>query len=460
MTVTNSGTAGATIGNIVVNLQSRSGNKWITRSSDIADATSGDAATTAWISPHASSENLSMFTENPASGQLLFMDANSNTMFSLVPQQIIAPGASVSLLFSASFDNNVLALPVGTPVRAEVIVSFGNSGGNANNSSVNLDINGNGVIDADESRIRSVPARLGLSVPTQTPGNAQVTLRDTLADITSTGTVTFSNPMFNLDAMGGTVTVAYSGGTEGGTITNCAHHLTSPDTTLTSGGFTFPTAGLDLQACNTQTIGAHVCTPGAPGCGWEPGDMMTFNQGQWGDETSGGGALLVTSFNAVYGGLLEVGLIGAAGFSMAFTFNTTVLAYLPATGPVGSLTGDLLNPTSSSSGLFSGEVVALQLNVDFSDADLLSGSAPSHIGDLRICNFIPLPVLNGQTIRQFLATANTLLGGGSATINISQATTVASFINAAFAGGNPSVFAQDNLIAGTCPPRVGSRATC
>lgn len=49
MTVSNYGTGPATIGNIVVNLQSRSGNQWITRSSDVANATQGDAATSAKI---------------------------------------------------------------------------------------------------------------------------------------------------------------------------------------------------------------------------------------------------------------------------------------------------------------------------------------------------------------------------------------------------------------------------
>ena len=47
VTVANSGSKGATIGNIVVNLQTKSGSNWTTRSSDVADATHGDAATSA-----------------------------------------------------------------------------------------------------------------------------------------------------------------------------------------------------------------------------------------------------------------------------------------------------------------------------------------------------------------------------------------------------------------------------
>src|SRR6266852_6210906 len=84
VTVANSGSKGATIGNIVVNLQTKSGSSWTTQSSDVADATNGDAATSAHIDPKASAENLGTFTENAASGQLLFMDANQNTVFSLM----------------------------------------------------------------------------------------------------------------------------------------------------------------------------------------------------------------------------------------------------------------------------------------------------------------------------------------------------------------------------------------
>lgn len=46
--VTNTGSGPATIGNILVNLQTKSGSSWVTRSSDVNDATSG-AATTAYI---------------------------------------------------------------------------------------------------------------------------------------------------------------------------------------------------------------------------------------------------------------------------------------------------------------------------------------------------------------------------------------------------------------------------
>jgi hypothetical protein len=455
MTVTNSGGAGATIGNIVVNLQTKFGSSWVTRSSDVADATQGDAATTAHIDPHASSENLSTFTENAASGQLLFMDANTNTVFSLVPEVTIAPGATVNLLFSAAFDNNVLALPVGKAVRAEVIVSFGNAG-TKGPVAPNVDINGNGVIDPDEAWVRSVPTRLGLTVPAATPANSTPTLTDTAGDIATTGTVTFSNAVFNLGATTGTVTVHYDGGTTGGTITNCAH-LTGTGSTVVVGGVTFTNVGaVNLQACNTQTIGATTCTPGTTGCGWHDGDVITWNQASWGDTPTSTNAagLLLDNYDAVYAsssGVFEVGISGSSGFSMLFTSAVNLQAYLPSAGTIGPLVADLADPTSSSSGAFGGEVAALKINIDFSDAGLTAGTSAVKFGNLTLCGFTTLTALNGLTVRDFASEVNTLLGGGSATYSITDLDPITIDLNASFGGGGVNSFAQDHLVNGACP---------
>jgi hypothetical protein len=452
MTVNNTGSVGATIGNIVVNLQARSNNSWVSQSVDVADATSGDAATVAHIDPKASSENKATFTENSASGQLQFEDANNNTVFSLQPEKTIAPGATVSLLFSATFDNNVLGLAVGRAVRAEVIVSFGNAGAQPP-SAPNTDINGNGIIDPDEAWVRSIPTRLGLTVPAQTPDNSTVTITDTPSDIATTGTVTFSGSSFNIGSTTGTVSVHYDGGTSGGTITNCAH-LTGSGTMVNVGGFPFPIVSpIHLTACDTETIGATTCTPGAPGCGWHDGDMLSFTQGDWGGASAAATGLLSSDYDAVYGGASDIVAVGlpSPGFSMGFNAPTAVIAYLPAAGTIGPLTANLLNPTSSASGSFGGDVLALQLNVDFSDAGFLHGAASIKLGDLSLCGFGALPALNGMTVRQFLATVNTLLGGGTATYSIAQLDPVAGAINAAFLDGTASVFAQSQLVNGACP---------
>lgn len=452
MAVTNTGSGGATIGNIVVNLQTKVGNKWVTRSSDVANATDGDSATTARVVKSASSEALSSFTENAASGSLNFMDATTNTVFSLVPQQVIAPGATVPLLFSATFDNTVLNLSVGTPIRTEVIVTFGNSGGNNNNNTApNIDINGNGTIDADEARVRSVPTRLGLTVPSTQQGNIAVVLTDTINDIETTGTVTITSSSFNLGATTGTVTVGYNPGASGGTITNCAH-LDSASTTTSVGAFTFPTVnGVDLDACDTQTIaGPGPCTPGVGTCGWVTGSVLTSTQLAWGNPFATNPTLF-GGYDTVYGtGVVEVGIEGSTGFSMAFTLPLAVTDYLPATGLPAPLNADLVNPTTSASGVLGGEVLALQLNVDFSDAGLLSGTSSVDFGDLTLCG-IGAPV-DGISVRDFLALANTALGGGSTSgISLNAYVAILEELNSSFTLGAPSLFAQQSLRIGACP---------
>jgi hypothetical protein len=446
MTVTNTGAKPATIGNIVVNLQSKWGSAWETQSSDIADATHGDNATTAYIDPKASSENESQFSTNPASGKLDFMDATDNTVFSLEPQKTVAAGASVNLLFSAGFDNKTLKLSDGQSVRAEVIVSFGNSTSNSP-SAANVDINGNGHIDADEAWVRSIPARITMTVPAQVAANQSVKLTDTASDIATTGTATFSNPTFSLGTTSGTVMVNYDGGTSGGKLTNCAH-LKSADSTVTVGSYKFPNVnGIDLQACDTETITANSSVT----AGWNNGDFLTYIQAAW--SSSGSAATLLNNeYETVYASLSGVFVIGSTSkFTEKFSGVDTLEAYLPQTGVPGILTGSLLDPSSSSSGDFGGDVAGLKLNVDFYDAGFLSGSSSLKFGDLLLCNISSPTGLNGMTVRQFLSTANSVLGAASTAYTASDLDSIASQLNASFGGGTPSTFAQEHLFNGACP---------
>ena len=452
LTVTNSGAGAATIGNILVNLQTRVGHTWQTASSDVADATDGDAATTAKIYAAASSEHQSSFSENAASGSLQFMDATNNTILSLVPELMIAAGQTRSLLFQATFDNNVLLVATGTPISSEVIVSFGNATVQGN-STPDLDINGNGVIDADEAHVRSVPTRLGLTVPEQTAGTAEVTLSDALADITTTGTVTHGSVGFNLGATGGTVTTTVDGGASGGRIRNCAH-LTSPGQTVSSGGVTFtPVGALDLEACNTVDVdGNPTCTAGTAGCGWHAGDLATHTQFGWDISTS-----WFTQYLSVYSstfGVVEVGIPGTSGFSMRFSSPNQIVDYFIASGPIGPLTSDVNDPTATSTGTFGGELLALRMNVDFSATGALPGSSTTKFGSLTLCGMSDAS-LDGQTVGSVLDIGNTLLGGGSNGYSISAISTLAAQLNSAFEvafdNGTPTIFAQDHLFVGACP---------
>jgi Calx-beta domain-containing protein len=214
-----------------------------------------------------------------------------------------------------------------------------------------------------------------------------------------------------------------------------------------------PSNGYRLaKATGTGTIlnDDTTCTPGAPGCGWEAGDMVTFHQAAWGDTSGSAASLLTANFTTVYfstGGVLDVGIPGSAGFSMSFTNPPSITQYLPASGTPGALTQDHVNPTTSSSGIFGGEVVALKLNVDFSDADLTGGTAPFAFGDVLICGAAPLA---DMTVRDFLAVANSALGGGSNGYLISDLDALAAQVNASFFNG-PSTWAQEHLFSGSCP---------
>ena len=95
------------------------------------------------------------------------------------------------------------------------------------------------------------------------------------------------------------------------------------------------------------------------------------SQGAWGDDPAPGNIsfLLENEFDSLFApsnGLMEVGIPGAAGFSLIFDSAAAVITYLPANGTPGVLTADLLDPVvHTASGGLGGEVVAATLNILF-----------------------------------------------------------------------------------------------
>jgi hypothetical protein len=188
---------------------------------------------------------------------------------------------------------------------------------------------------------------------------------------------------------------------------------------------------------------------------WQFGDETTYPAAFWGGDSpfNPGAALIVADFDTVYapeGG--EV--VGSpSGFTMIFTDPASVLAYLPSTGVYAPLDASALNPISTSSGEFGGDVLALELNVDFSDAGFLPAASGIPFGDLVLEGFSTLPQLDGLTVRQFLGDMNTLLSGGSSIVTIDDVgqtlDPILFDLNASFFGGAPGQFAQDHLVAPT-----------
>jgi hypothetical protein len=190
-------------------------------------------------------------------------------------------------------------------------------------------------------------------------------------------------------------------------------------------------------------------------------EETTYSQGEWGTPSLAATELL-EDFDTVYastGGIVTGGLVG--GITMIFTDGPSVMAYLPQIGPPGPLNGNTLNPISTPAGVFGGDVTALQLNVDFSDARAL-GTLATPFGDLALCNVGALR-LNGTTVRQFLGIVNTLLGGGSSPFSIADLEPVTAQLNGSFDGGVPTAFARDHLVNGACvcpSPTIDCNGVC
>ena len=197
-------------------------------------------------------------------------------------------------------------------------------------------------------------------------------------------------------------------------------------------------------------LAATGCTPGAPGCGWQTEDMVVYTQSDWGDIPNGTNAasMLATAFATMYGTFVAG---DGAGYVMVFSSASTLLAYLPANGSPGPLDSDLLDPGSSSSGAFGGNVSALQLNVDFNDAGLVHGTAAARFGDLYVCDVPTTPDLDHVTVRQALSVLQRALAGVPTSDTYADLDALARALNAAFLLGDPSTFAQDHLFTGSCP---------
>jgi uncharacterized repeat protein (TIGR01451 family) len=161
--------------------------------------------------------------------------------------------------------------------------------------------------------------------------------------------------------------------------------------------------------------------------------FTTFTQGGWGTVPSGNnpGWLLHTYFPTIY---KKTGYVQIGGTKyLRFTSAKAIQIFLPNTGTPGVLTTTATNPTTSSSGVFASQVLALRLNVDFSAAGILKPG----LGNLKIIS----GPLAGYTVSQVLTLANTVLGGNTgalpAGISVSTLSNVVDNINNNFnEGGN------------------------
>jgi len=198
-------------------------------------------------------------------------------------------------------------------------------------------------------------------------------------------------------------------------------------------------------------------TPPPPPGSWASNVYVTYTQAAWGDPQSTGGTLLVARYDAIYSApsaLLTVGSPFPTGNALVFTSAKAVLDFLPQSGPSTSTLGRLIDPLTSPAGLIGGEAVALSLNLQFSSARQTPAPNGVPFGDLVLCKFEPGSAWNGVSVGDFLLTVSTILMNGwapSLYITLGEVEQMAAQLNASFANGIPSQFAQEHLVAGTCP---------
>jgi hypothetical protein len=184
---------------------------------------------------------------------------------------------------------------------------------------------------------------------------------------------------------------------------------------------------------------------------WSAGAFTTFDQAEWGDSIIAAGMLLEDHYGTVYastGDLFHIGDV-SSGFFLEFTSGFDLGEFLPASGTPGALNTDLGNPTTTSAGIFAGQVAGLKLNIDFSAAGLLPGTSGLHFGDLVLTGMTGTDAgLNGLTVSQFLSLVDTALGGGDTGFTFTDLNFELAQLNNAFDDGTvASTFAQDHLVA-------------
>ena len=177
---------------------------------------------------------------------------------------------------------------------------------------------------------------------------------------------------------------------------------------------------------------------------FQSGMFITYAQQSWGSVGTPASQLLAAHVDSLYPNGVEVGIPGATGSSALFTTLQSILSYLPQGGVPGPLDNDYLDPTTTSSGVFGGYVLALQFNVDFNDAGFLIGTSAIRFGDLVLVD-TAYPDFNGLTVRQHLDLVNDFLGGASLPYSYDDIASLTDSITLAFEGGVPTQFAQDHL---------------
>jgi PEP-CTERM putative exosortase interaction domain len=174
--------------------------------------------------------------------------------------------------------------------------------------------------------------------------------------------------------------------------------------------------------------------------------FFSFSQNTWGADPGAGppASLVRDDFDTLYPTGLIVG--STANKYMLFTAGDALLDYLPSTGPAAPLNAILVDPFTTISGIFGGQVAGLRLNIDFSDAGILSHPSGVSFGDLLLTGLTGnVAGLDGLSLRQFQLIANDFLGGVLEPYPIADFSAVLMLVNGAFEGGFHNAWGDAHL---------------
>lgn len=184
-------------------------------------------------------------------------------------------------------------------------------------------------------------------------------------------------------------------------------------------------------------------------------DFVTFTQGGWGTECSGGnpGCLRDAHFAAVFPAGLVIGdqdgPDGDGFHALLLTTSQAVEDFLPAGGTSGVLDRDETDVTSTSAGVFAGQLVAATLSVAFDDAgvfDFMKDQTATKLGDLYFISGVHSKLI-GLTVDELLGFANGAISGelpvpvdvngdSIGDVSLSQLNTALDKLNKCFVDGN------------------------
>lgn len=175
-------------------------------------------------------------------------------------------------------------------------------------------------------------------------------------------------------------------------------------------------------------------------------EFFSFSQNTWGTDPLGGppASLVLDDFDTLYPTGMIVG--STANKYMLFTSGDALLDYLPSTGPAAPLNAILIDPFTTVSGIFGGQVAGLRLNIDFNDAGILAHPSGVAFGDLLLTGLAgSIAGLDGLSLREFQVIANDFLGGALEPYSIADFSAALMLINGAFEGGFHNAWGDAHL---------------